>query len=94
MVKITKLRESANPVVKAGDPETYQYGQLNDVSVPIDYTVEGELIEPITIGRGVFVNRSKRNGVAAPGIFQTSPVVKIKKNGFETQNSVYLVENL
>ena len=58
-------------------------------SVPLEYTVEGELIAPIEIGKSVFVQRTKRNGVPATGFFATSPITEITENTFKTRNSVY-----
>jgi hypothetical protein len=58
-------------------------------SLPIEYTIEGELVDPIQIGKCVNVLRTKRNGVVVIGYFNTSQVTEITENTFKTQNSVY-----
>ena len=58
-------------------------------SLPIDYSIEGELVDRIIIGKPVLVLRDMRNGVSASGIFQTSVVTKVTKKTFHTRNSVY-----
>jgi hypothetical protein len=58
-------------------------------SLPIEYTIEGHLIYPMEVGLGISVLRTKRNGVEATGIFQTSIVTEITENTFKTKNSVY-----
>lgn len=63
-------------------------------SLPIEYTIEGNLIDPIEIGKSVCVLRTKRNGVEATGFFQTSAVTEILKNTFKTNNSVYIYHYL
>ncbi len=93
-VRLTKISEAPNPLIKVGDPETYKYGQINFTSVPIDYTVEGNLCYDVEVGLPVIMQREKRNGVVAPGVLRTSPVTKITENGFETLNSVYVIEKL
>lgn len=63
-------------------------------SLPIDYTIEGELVGSITVGEPVVVNRDTRNGVKSEGRFQTSTVTQVTKHTFQTQNSVYDFEIL
>ena len=62
---------------------------LENKSLPIDYSIEGKLIYPMELGKGVLVLRTKRNGVAATGYFQTSKITEVTENTFKTQNSVY-----
>lgn len=66
--------------------------QPKGYSIPMEYTVEGQLLAPIEIGKGVSVLRTKRNGVEMTGFFGTSPVTEITKDTFKTQNSVYKYE--
>ena len=61
----------------------------NYSSIPIEYNLEGILSFPIQVGEGVVVQRTKRNGVEAYGIFSTSRVTEVGNNYFKTQNSVY-----
>lgn len=100
-VKITKVGISKNPKVLTPYPEIYKYGKINEgVSVPIDYWIIGELINPIIEGQSIRVNREVRNGVKISGLFKTSFVTKIESSQFkntltiETENSKYLVEYL
>ena len=75
--------------------EGYKPGQDNgDVSLPVDYTAEGYLAEDIKIGQCIVLNRTKRNGVITPGILTTSALQNLEGNRAETQNSVYIVEEI
>jgi len=58
-------------------------------SIPVEYNLEGILSFPIQVGEGVVVQRTKRNGVEAYGIFSTSRVTEMGDNYFKTLNSVY-----
>ncbi len=58
-------------------------------SIPVEYNLEGILSFPIQVGEGVVVQRTKRNGVEAYGIFSTSRVTEVGNNYFKTKNSVY-----
>ena len=66
-------------------------GQAQDetYSLPLEYTIEGELVREILEGKSVVVVRDTRNGVQALGMFNTSPVTKVTEDQFYTQNSVY-----
>lgn len=61
-------------------------------SLPVEYTIEGELLQPIVKGEGVRVNRDTRNGVKMPGEFTTSEVTELTLTTFRTKNSVYNFE--
>ena len=63
--------------------------QGNSHSIPVEYNLEGILSFPIQVGEGVVVQRTKRNGVEAYGIFSTSRVTEVGNNYFKTLNSVY-----
>jgi len=75
------------------EKDKYVPGTANNISenksLPIEYSIEGELLSPIEVGKIVFVFRTKRNGVAATGYFQTSKITEVTENTFKTQNSVY-----
>lgn len=64
--------------------------QVDGMSLPVEYEIEGELSAPIEVGKSVLVFRDKRNGKKANGIFQTSEVLEVALNGFRTRNSVYV----
>lgn len=61
----------------------------NYSSIPIEYNLEGILPFPIQVGESVTVQRTKRNGVEAYGVFSTSRVTEVGNNYFKTMNSVY-----
>jgi len=58
-------------------------------SLPIEYNIEGVLIEKMEIGFGIKILRDKRNGVESLGEFMTTPLTEIGDNFFKTLNSVY-----
>ena len=58
-------------------------------SIPVEYNLEGILSFPIEVGESVIVQRTKRNGVEAYGMFSTSRVTEVGNNYFKTKNSVY-----
>ena len=63
--------------------------QGDNYSIPIEYNLEGSLIYDIEVGKNVFIDRTKRNGVEVRGVFTTSRVTEVGNNYFKTQNSVY-----
>lgn len=87
--KIAAVEGGLDPMEK----DQYVPGTANNIlenkSLPIEYSIEGELLYPMEIGKDVFVLRTKRNGVAATGYFQTSKLTEVSENTFKTQNSVY-----
>ena len=58
-------------------------------SIPVEYNLEGILSFPIEVGESVIVQRTKRNGVEAYGMFSTSRVTEVGDKYFKTKNSVY-----
>jgi hypothetical protein len=98
MHKITKLKEvdGANyPAAPSHDEYRDGLQSLDDKFSPnVDYWIIGELIQPPSIGHYVVVDRWVRNGVAIRGVFHSSLVTKITEDGFETQNSVYRLEEV
>jgi hypothetical protein len=64
-------------------------GGVEGKSLPIDYWLTGDMPNPPKVGECVFVLRDTRNGVACPGLFQTTPVTEVTETSFRTKNSVY-----
>lgn len=94
-VRISKVGVSETPTIPTPKKEDYIPGQDNgDVSLPMEYTIEGYLLHDIQVGESVSVDRRIRNRVEARGEFVTSPVTKITEAGFETENSVYILDKL
>lgn len=66
-------------------------------SLPIDYTVEGELKADVKVGDSIVLYRTHRNGVRQDGMFVTSTVRSIVKEvdssevNCSTINSVYSI---
>mgnify|MGYP006303769001 FL=1 len=96
LIYIEKLAE-----VEGGLParsmDDHDMGKPNDsyTSIPIEYNLEGYLFNnEIQVNQSVIVNRTKRNGVKALGMFQTSRVTEVGDNYFKTQNSVYMYKFL
>lgn len=80
-------------MVATADWKDYHPGSLgNTKSPPAGYALSGWLLEPIKIGRPVRLLRVERNGVAALGYFETTPVAGLTSGGFETKNSIYQVD--
>jgi hypothetical protein len=101
MVKLIKVAESADPIYKSGDWDKWVVGGDNpDVSLPIEYSLKGTLIEQPSVGKSLLIMRTERNDVASIGVFQSSPVVEISASDkgrlryIETKNSLYLLEDL
>lgn len=98
-VKVKKISVAAEPDAITPKWEEYIPGKDNgDVSLPVEYEIEGKEIAPLSVGDSYSVLRTKRNGVNVDGYFITSPVVHININGkhgmFTTKNSVYTIEFL
>lgn len=94
-IRITKLKSVPNPIAPTPNKKDFVAGQDNGfVSLPVDYTVEGYLLEDIKVGKSILIDRRKRNDVEISGFMNTSHVKKITKTGVETENSVYLIENI
>ena len=99
MVNITKIGEAPSAEALSGDWSTYTQGGVNSgVSLPIDYTIKGELAYPIEEGLAICAARFERNGEKISGVFTTTPVVSMEyRNGVimvKTANSVYLIESI
>lgn len=95
IIKLRKLSTSVNPRVPTFKKEDYKPGQNNgEVSVPVDYEVEGWIDQLPEVGESLVVFRSKRNGIPAPGVLRTSKLKFVIEEGpnryfLETQNSIY-----
>jgi len=93
LVKITKLRQSEQPLARSGNWDTYIPGSWSNTdSLPVDYVMIGFLVCPPVVGSQVQLVRLIRNGVRVTGIFTSTAVVSVAVDGFTTKNSVYLME--
>lgn len=63
--------------------------QNENFSLPIEYWIEGTLINPIEVGNPVCIQRDNRNGIKIDGYFTSTNVTEVTTNQFKTQNSVY-----
>ena len=64
-------------------------GGVEGHSLPIDYWLTGDMAALPKVGQCVFVLRDTRNGIACPGMFQSTPVTEVTETSFRTKNSVY-----
>ena len=89
-IRIEKIAE-AQGGHPANDRKLHVDGQEQDenVSLPLEYTIEGDLLGTISVGKPVVVARDTRNGVKVLGIFTTSAVQEMNESTFKTRNSVY-----
>jgi hypothetical protein len=89
-IYIEKLAEVSGGL-PARNKEEYIDGQYQGEShsIPVEYNLEGNLVYDIEVGHVVIVERTKRNGVEAYGMFSTSRVTEVGNNYFKTKNSVY-----
>ena len=90
-VRLVKLSACNKPVSPPSSWEAWKFGELNEGSLPVDYELQGTLMEPIVIGKCMLVLRTHRNGVSSDGIFQSSPVREFKNGAAITLNSIYLI---
>ena len=90
-VRVEKISASHEPVVAAGCPATYGYGEeCPGVSLPEGYELEGWLVGKLVVGIPVTIFRQVRNGVETLGFFTSTPVTEVRsENEFCTRNSVY-----
>lgn len=92
-VFVRKIAISRNPVAPAAPPELWdQDAQALTRSLPIDYEMEGHLLEPLCVGGIIRLRRFRRNHVRADGHFESSEIVAIREPFVETRNSIYLIE--
>lgn len=92
-VIVRKIAISRNPVAPAAPPDLWdQEAHALARSLPIDYEMEGHLLEPLRVGGIIRLRRFRRNHVRADGHFESSEIVAIREPLVETRNSIYLVE--
>lgn len=94
-VKVRKIGQLPDAQVAAGDWESYVPGVENpNVSLPVEYEIEGYMVDPPALGASFVVERTSRNGIKAYGEFSTSPITVIAPGMIKTQNSIYTIEKL
>lgn len=95
-VKIKKLSANENPIFPAGNKKDYKVGQVpsENVSLFVDYEVQGAIDSPPEVGTAVRMLRTQRNGVESLGIFATSLINKVEGDKFYTANSIYQWEEV
>lgn len=94
LVVIKKTALAPKPLSPSGLRDNYLFGELNLVSLPVEYEMVGILRDQVVIGQPVRLFRLLRNGVRVNGRFSSTPVVEITGNRLTTLNSVYQVEAL
>ena len=94
-IRLTKIKASENPEYPTPHWNAYKCGIVNEfTSIPIDYWVEGYLINPLKVGEPAMIQRTVRNGVEVSGFMTTSEIIEINGDIFETLNSIYKIEYL
>jgi hypothetical protein len=92
-VRISKIGQVENALHESASFKDYEKGEYNpNVSLPIEYWLEGYLKQEPTIGKSVLVDRTSRNGIEVAGVFASSTVTELTDNGFKTLNSIYKLE--
>lgn len=92
-VKISKIAHLEDAIHDAPPIHDYVAGEDNgNVSLPVEYYLEGIMPEEPTVGKSLTVIRTSRNGIEIGGLFTTSRVTEVTKDGFKTLNSVYKLE--
>lgn len=96
-VIVRKTAAQPNPAAKTPEWQDYIPGVDNgNLSLPIEYEIEGTADELPKEGKSFRVMRNKRNGIAIGGIFATSIIQKVyggpRVYQVETLNSLYHVE--
>jgi hypothetical protein len=103
MYKVTKLKaldEALFPTAESHDE--YRKSVVSSLfkasddhlSPNVDYWTIGEILRGPNIGESLIMDRWMRNGELIRGTFKTSRITKITEDGFETQNSVYKMEEV
>lgn len=99
-IRVRKVSASANPQVRTPSKEEHVPGEAAPItSLPVDYEMEGELLADLSIGKGLYMFRTKRNGIERPGITETSMIIDMRLEELsdlvlETENSIYTVHRL
>lgn len=93
LVQLTKLRACPNAACPSGNWDEYHLGAAdNSTSLPVDYVLVGYLLAPPHVGQQVKVLRVSRNGLPVLGIFTSTAVQQLTRDGFVTENSVYRLQ--
>jgi hypothetical protein len=99
-VQIQKIGPVDNPEYVTPDAKGYRYGRYNgNISIPSDYSVEGTLMQDISVGEPINLARTKRNNVECRGWFITTRVTRIEQKDGEdfviahTRNSIYKIKS-
>ena len=93
LVRLTKLRQVPTAQVPSANWDNFVPGSwTNQESLPVDYELVGFLLSSVRVGCAVQILRLERNGVREPGVFESTPVVTVHRDGFQTRNSVYRLE--
>ena len=89
-ISITKIQAANGALFSPADPNCHVASTpgTGTESLPVGYSVECDLLEPLMPGAPVIALRHRRNGVPMLGYFTTSVVREII---LVTQNSVYKV---
>ena len=90
-IRLVKLSACDDALSPSSSWEDWKIGEPNEGSLPVDYELQGSLIEPMEVGKPILVHRTCRNGVRADGLFQSSPVREFKNGAAITLNSIYLI---
>ncbi len=94
LVVVCKIYAADYPAVKSSIPSEWKAGGENpNLSPYLGYEVKGYVQGPIQSGLPLTLLRTERNGVAATGVFQTSPLRAVNQIPGSlvlwTANSVY-----
>ena len=90
-VLVRKVQASKTPVEETGTWEECAAGSAPEKSLPLNYEMEGVLVEPVEIGGRIALLRFSRNAVVSDGLFFSTPIIVRNGSLVETFNSVYLV---
>lgn len=92
-VQLLKTAVAPEARVPPGDPATFPYGRRAEgTSLPVNYALQGWMEGMPTLGRGVTIWRTNRNGVQVFGYFNSTEVVDVGDRIFVTRNSRYYWE--
>ena len=91
-VRLVKLSACENALIPPSPWEDWKIGEMNTRSLPVDYELQGILVEPMEAGKPIRVLRTHRNGVRVDGFFQSSPVREFKNGAAITLNSIYFID--
>jgi hypothetical protein len=90
--KIGKVESGAPPI----DKKNHIPGTIQDLnySLPIEYTIEGDLLWPFEVNNNIHIVRTHRNGIESAGRFSSSKIKTITSDTITTENSIYKYEYL